>query len=45
MPRKGWTWAYSPKSLPKPKVPDNLKAEVLSQANKLVEEFLKPNFV
>jgi hypothetical protein len=42
---KGWTWVCNPKSLPKPKVPDDLKAEVLSKANKLVEEFLKPNFV
>jgi hypothetical protein len=25
MPRKGWTWVYSPKRLPKPKVPDDLK--------------------
>jgi hypothetical protein len=42
-PRKGWV--YSPKSLPKPKVSDDLKAEVLSKANELVEEFLKPNFI
>jgi hypothetical protein len=45
MPRKGWTWVYSPKSLPKPKVPDDLQAEVLSKANELIEDFLKPNFV
>jgi hypothetical protein len=45
MPRKGWTWVYSPKSLPKPKVPDDLKGEVLSQANDLIGESLKPNFI
>ncbi len=45
MPRKGWTWVFSPKSLPKPQVPDDLKAEVLSEADILIEEFLKPNFI
>jgi hypothetical protein len=43
MAKKGWTWA--PSRMIKPKVPDNLKAEVLSNADELVEEFLKPNFI
>ena len=45
MAKKGWTWVFSPKSLPKPKVPDDLKADVLSKADELVEKFLKPNFI
>ena len=45
MAKKGWTWVFNPKSLPKPKVPDDLKAEVQDRANQLVEEFLKPNFI
>jgi hypothetical protein len=42
---KGWTWVYSPKSLPKPKVPDDLKAEGQRKAEALVEEFLRPQFI
>lgn len=38
-PRK--TWVYCPSKLPKPKVPDNVKAEVANKANELIEE-LKP---
>lgn len=45
MAKKQWTWVYSPKSLPKPPVPDDLKAEVQGKADALVEEFLKPNFI
>ena len=36
------TWVYSP---PKPVVPDDLKAEVQTKAEALVEEFLKPQFI
>jgi hypothetical protein len=43
MAKKGWTWA--PSRLLKPKVPDDLKAEVQSKADELIEEFLKPNFI
>jgi len=45
MGKKGWTWAYNPKSLPKPKVPDDLKAEVQAKVDEFVEDFLKPNFI
>jgi hypothetical protein len=41
MPRKTW----GPSRLQKPKVPDDLKAEVSTSADELVEEFLKPNFI
>jgi hypothetical protein len=44
MPKK-WTWIVSPKSLPKPAVPEDLKAEVKDKATALVEEFLKPQFI
>jgi hypothetical protein len=40
--RKTWTWVYSPKSLLKPKVPEELKAEVQDKASVLVGEILKP---
>lgn len=43
MPKKGWTWAPSRRI--KPKVPDDLKKEVQEKADKLVEEFLKPDFI
>ena len=43
MAKKGWTWAPSRRI--KPKVPDDLKAEVSAKANELVEAFLKPNFI
>jgi hypothetical protein len=39
---KTWTWVHSPEKL---KAPDDLKAEVLSKANELIEEFLKPQFI
>lgn len=35
------TWVYAPAKPPKPKVPDDLKAEVAERAEKLIEE-LKP---
>ena len=43
MAKKGWTWA--PGRLQKPKVPEDLKAEVTAKADGLVEQFLKPNFI
>ena len=45
MAKKQWTWVFSPKSLPKPALPDHLRAEVQEKANLLVEEFLKPQFI
>jgi hypothetical protein len=35
-------WVYAPA---KPKVPDEIKAEVQKKADQLVETFLKPNFI
>ena len=35
-------WVYSPKKQPKPKVSDEVKQEVLTKANELVEKVLKP---
>jgi hypothetical protein len=43
--KKARRWVWVPKQPPKPRVPDALKAEVLTKAQVLVEEFLKPNFV
>lgn len=34
-------WIYSPPRLPKPKVPDDLKAEVTERAGQLIEELKK----
>ena len=45
MAKKPRTWVFSPKSLPKPKVPDDLKAEVQDKTTVLVEELLKPQFI
>src|SRR5215470_4885019 len=42
MAKQRKTWVYGP---PKPVVPDNLKAEVQTKAEALVEEFLKPQFI
>jgi hypothetical protein len=38
-------WVYAPAKPPKPTVPDEIKAEVQKKADKLVETFLKPNFI
>jgi hypothetical protein len=35
----------APSRLQKPKVPDDVKAEVTAKADGLVEQFLKPNFI
>jgi hypothetical protein len=40
---KGWTWA--PDRRIKPKVPDDVKAEVQRRADELVEEYLRPHYV
>jgi hypothetical protein len=41
--KKGWTWA--PDRRKKPKVPDDVKAEVQRKADELVEKHLKPEHV
>ncbi|MFC1960198.1 hypothetical protein ACFLYO_05770 [Chloroflexota bacterium] len=38
-------WVYSPKKQPKPKVSDEVKQEVLTKANELIETVLKPKNV
>src|SRR5262245_19721306 len=43
-PRVGQS-LYSPKSLPKPHTPDDIKAEVQEKADELIKEFLKPDFI
>lgn len=45
MPKRQKRWVYSPAKQSKPKVPDAVKAEVETKANKLVEEVLKPEHV
>jgi hypothetical protein len=41
-PRK--TWVYAPSAAPKAKVPDNVKARVQAEADRLIEAF-KPRYV
>ncbi len=43
--RKPKRWMYSPKSLPKPKVPDAVKQEVAARCDALVESVLKPEHI
>jgi hypothetical protein len=38
-------WVYAPAKPSKPGVPDQIKAEVQTKADQLVEAFLKPNFI
>ena len=38
-------WVYSPRSAPKPKVPEKTKIEVTEKADLLVEEFFKPQYI
>jgi hypothetical protein len=45
MARKQKTWGYFPKKPPKPKVPDQIKAEVAHAAEKLISGELRPTHV
>ena len=45
MKRREKAWFLRPEKSPKPKVPDNVKAEVETKANELVESFLKPEHI
>jgi hypothetical protein len=45
MARQRKTWVFSPPKPPPLPVPDDLKAEVETKAEALVEEFLKPQFI
>ena len=38
-------WVYRPKKPPSPKVPESIKAHVETQANQLIESFLKPAYI
>jgi hypothetical protein len=38
-------WFFSPQKSPKPKVPENIKIEVETKANELIESFLKPEYI
>lgn len=45
MKRTQKAWFFSPQKSPKPKVPENIKAEVETKANELIESFLKPEYI
>ena len=42
MPKTQKMWIRSPAKRPAPKVPPNVKADVLQKANELIETYLKP---
>ncbi|MBD0368221.1 MAG: hypothetical protein ICV53_19225 [Flavisolibacter sp.] len=43
--KKPKMWVFSPPKPPKPKVPEELKAQVQEKANQLVETVLKPRYI
>ena len=43
--KKGYSWGYAPDRRIKPQVPDNLKKEVQTKADNLVEKVLKPLYL
>jgi len=45
MKRGQKAWTFRPQKSPKPKVPENVKLEVETKANELVESFLKPEYI
>ena len=45
MKRGQKAWTFRPQNSPKPKVPENVKEEVETKANELVESFLKPEHI
>lgn len=45
MAKKQKRWVYSPKKPSSPKVPESVKFEVKTQANELIEAYLKPTFI
>ncbi|MEM7113591.1 MAG: hypothetical protein AAF614_14225 [Chloroflexota bacterium] len=38
-------WVYSPRKPKKPKVPDSTKAQITQQAQALIDDYFKPNFI
>ncbi|HEY9206244.1 MAG TPA: hypothetical protein VIO58_10025 [Candidatus Methanoperedens sp.] len=45
MKRRQKGWFFLPPKPPKPKVPENIKTEVESKANELIDSFLKPTYI
>jgi hypothetical protein len=45
MKRREKAWFLRPEKSSKPKVPDNIKAEIETKANELIESFLKPEYI
>ena len=43
--KPGWQRTWAPSKTDKPKVPDNLKKEVQTKADDLVEKVLKPKYI
>jgi len=43
--KKPKTWVYSARKPAPPQVPENIEAEVETEAKKLVESYLKPTFI
>ena len=43
--KKGYCWGYAPDRRTKPKVPDDLKKEVQTKADDLVEKVLRPKYI
>lgn len=40
--KKKKTWVYSPPRKPKPKVPDEIKQELMKKGDELIEKIIKP---
>jgi len=45
MPKSRRTWVYSPPKPKKPKVPDSVKAQLISKAQQLIDDHLRPAHV
>lgn len=45
MTKRQKAWTFCPQKIPKPKVPENVKLEVETKANELVESFLMPEYI
>ncbi len=45
MKKRQKVWIFRPEKPPKPKLPENIKIEVETKANELIESFLKPNYI
>jgi hypothetical protein len=43
--KSGYVWGYAPDRQIKPKVPDDLKKEVQTKADDLVEKVLRPKYI